>query len=61
MRSFMAGQSTTGASVASRTAVSRSSAWPPAARARKLAVAGATTMASASRARRMCRFGSPAG
>jgi hypothetical protein len=50
MRSFIAGQSTTGASVASSVAVRRSSAMPAAARARKLAVAGATTTTSASRA-----------
>ena len=46
MRSFIAGTSSTRASVASRIAASRSSARPCAARAQKSAVAGATTIAS---------------
>ena len=47
MRSFIAGTSSTGASAASRHAVSRSSARPAAARERKSAVAGATTISAA--------------
>ena len=52
MRSFMAGTISTGDVVASRHADSRSSACPPAARARKSAVAGATTTRSAARGQR---------
>jgi hypothetical protein len=53
MRSFIAGQSTTGARVASSVVVRRSSARPWAARASRSAVAGATTITSASRPSRM--------
>ena len=48
---FIAGAMSTCVSVASRTAVARSSAWPPAILAMRSAVAGATTMRSVSRAK----------
>ncbi len=50
----MAGAMTTGQRAVSRTLVSRSSAWPVAARASRSAVAGATTTRSASRPIRTC-------
>ena len=53
MRGFIAGASRIGLSVASSTAVARSSAWPPAILAIRSAVAGATTMRSVSRASRI--------
>ena len=53
MRGFMAGATSTGLSVAISTQVARSSAWPPAILASRSAVAGATTIRSASRDRRM--------
>ena len=53
MCGFIAGASRIGLSVASSTAVARSSAWPPAIFAIRSAVAGATTMRSVSRARRI--------
>ena len=53
MRGFMAGATSTGLSVAISTDVARSSAWPPAILASRSAVAGATTIRSASRDRRM--------
>ena len=49
MRTFIAGATSTGLSVASSTVAARSSARPAAMRARMLAVAGATTSRSASR------------
>ena len=49
MRTFIAGATSTGLSVASSTVEARSSARPEAMRARMLAVAGATTSRSASR------------
>jgi hypothetical protein len=54
MRTFMAGAIRIGRVVASSTVEARSSACPPAIRAMRFAVAGATTMASASRASLMC-------
>ena len=54
MRTFMAGAASTRLSVASSTAVARSSARPCAILARRSAVAGATTIRSASRDRRIC-------
>jgi len=54
MLTFMAGASSTGARVASTTAVSRSLAIPAASRAMASAVAGATIRRSASSASRMC-------
>jgi hypothetical protein len=53
MPSFMAGQTSTGARVASSTAASMSLLRPAATRAMKSAVAGTTQTTSASRARRM--------
>lgn len=50
----IAGASSTGADVARTVVVRRSSAWPPARRAKRSAVAGATTMASARSAKRIC-------
>ena len=47
MRTFIAGANRTRLSVASKSVVARSSASPCAARARRFAVAGATTMRSA--------------
>ncbi len=49
MRTFMAGATSTGVSVASSTVVARSSARPAAILARMSALAGATTSRSASR------------
>ena len=54
MPSFIAGTISTGAFVASSTAVSWSDARPCAARPRKSAVAGATMTSSAAFASRMC-------
>jgi hypothetical protein len=54
------GAASTGLSVASRTAVARSSAWLPAILAKRSAVAGAMTIMSASRARRYGRRRPPA-
>ena len=54
MRTFMAGAASTRLSAASSTAVARSSASPCAILARRSAVAGATTIKSASRDRRIC-------
>ena len=53
MRTFMAGATITGQSVASRAVVARSSAMPAAILARMEAVAGATNTRSASRESRM--------
>ena len=50
IRGFIAGATSIGRSVASSTAQARSSAWPPAILASRSAVAGATTIRSASRA-----------
>ena len=49
MRTFMAGATITGVSVASNRVVARSSAWPLAILARMSALAGATTRRSAAR------------
>ena len=54
MRTFIAGAASTCLSAASSTAVARSSARPCAILARRSAVAGATTIKSASRDRRIC-------
>ncbi len=54
MRTFIAGATRTGLSVASSAVVARSSARPGAILARMSALAGATTTRSASRARRRC-------
>ena len=54
----IAGQTTTGAVVASRTAPSRSCAMPAAVSARKFAVAGATSTRSAAWPRWVCGIGS---
>jgi hypothetical protein len=54
MCTFMAGATTTGARVARRTVVSRSSAMPAAILPMTSAVAGATTSTSAVSASRMC-------
>jgi hypothetical protein len=59
MRTFMAGAASTFLSVASSTAVARSSARPCAILARRSAVAGATTTRSASRDSRMCPISTP--
>ena len=53
MRTFIAGAIRIGRVVASSTVEARSSAWPPAILAMRLAVAGATTTRSASRASRI--------
>ena len=53
MRRFIAGASTSGASVAMHSAANKSSARPPARRAMKSALAGAISTSSAQRASSM--------